>query len=44
MRFTSHAITATLVSAALATLAAPTVGVGIVASLLSGGGIGIIGN
>ena len=42
MRFSSHAITATLVSAA--TLAAPTVGVGIVASLLSGGGIGFIGN
>ncbi len=44
MRFTSHAITATLVCAALATLGAPTVGLGLVASLLSGGGIGIIGN
>jgi hypothetical protein len=44
MRITSRAITATLVAAALATLTAPTVGLGIVASLLSGGGIGTIGN
>jgi hypothetical protein len=44
MRFTSQAIATMFIASALATLAVSTLGLGVFASLLSGAGLGTIGN
>jgi hypothetical protein len=44
MRFTTQAICSMFIASALATLAASTIGLGVFASMLSGAGLGIIGN